>query len=207
MENENPKNEYFVKRETKEKETQARETKKKLKGALFRAVVFVIVAAAVWGVWRSFSNRPDIQEVKGDFFPAQSREHVAVGSSHPEYNSNPPTGGWHYGSPAQTGIYDKELPDEQLIHNLEHGHIWIAYRSDLDQETINKLAEIAKSYSSKIIMVPRAKNNVPIALMAWEYLLKLDTFDESQVTGFIKAHRGRGPEDIPDFGFKDFRQK
>ena len=210
MENENSQNEYILKKEAKEKETHAKESKKKMKKFLVWAVILVVVGFGAWRVLVPIVNapdNPDTSEVKGEFFPAQSREHVATGATHPDYNSDPPTGGWHYNTPAQTGIYDKELPDEQLLHNLEHGHIWIAYRPDLDPAVVEKLAEIAKSTGSKMIMTPRAKNDKPIAIMAWEYLLKLDNFDEVQIKGFIKAHRGKGPESIPDSGFKDFRQK
>jgi len=210
MENENSQNEYFLKREAKEKEVHAKETKSKIKKILVWVVILLVVGFVVWKVVDSVINAPNIVEVKGDFFPAQSREHISLGAAHPEYNSDLPTGGWHYDTPAQAGIYDKELADEQLIHNLEHGHVWIAYRPDLDAETVGKLADIAKSYGSKIIMTPRAKNEKPIALAAWEYLLNLDSFDAIQIEGFIKAHRGKGPENIPAMGepsFKDFRQK
>src|SRR3989344_5078 len=52
---------------------------------------------------------------------------VAVGASHEAYNSNPPTSGPHYEQPSRWGVSQAELPDEQLIHNLEHGGIWISY--------------------------------------------------------------------------------
>lgn len=209
MENENSQNEYFLKREAKEKETHTKEAKKKMKKILAWVVLLLVAGFVAWKVADSVINAPNIVAVKGDFFPAQSAEHISLGAAHPEYNSNPPTGGWHYDTPAQAGIYDKELADEQLIHNLEHGHIWISYRPDLDTAVVDKLAEIAKSHGSKIIMAPRAKNTFPIVLVSWEYLLKLESFDEMQIEGFIKAHRGKGPENIPAMsepGFKDFRQ-
>ena len=209
MENENSQNEYFLKREAKEKETHAKESKKKMKKLLVWAVVLVVAGLGFWTAKLPKFQASDTPEVKGEFFPAQGREHIATGATHPDYSSDPPTGGWHYDTTAQAGIYDKELPDEQLIHNLEHGHVWLSYRPDLDPAVIDKLAEIAKSYGSKIIMAPRSKNTSPIALASWEYLLKLESFDQLQVEGFIKAHRDKGPEKIPAMGepgFKDFRE-
>lgn len=181
--------------------------KRGIKKNLAWAVILFIAGLSFWTLILPMFQVSDTPAVTGEFFQAQNRQHITMGATHPDYNSNPPTGGWHYDSTAQTGIYDKEFVDEQVVHNLEHGHIWISYRPDLNTDTIEKLAKIAKSYGSKIIMTPRAKNDTLIVLVAWEYLLKLDSFDENQISGFIKAYRGKGPENIPDFGFKDFRKK
>ena len=207
MENPDQDNKYFAKKEKKETEATKTHRARKTKAVFKYIVILVILAGAVWGFYRFALKESNIPKI-GEFLPAQSRDHIAFGSQHPTYNSNPPTGGWHYGAAVQTGIYDKEFSDEQVLHNLEHGHVWIAYEPDLDTESINKLAEIAKDYGSKIIMTPRPANDSPIALVAWQYLLKLDTVDENIVRQFIETHRGiAGPEKIPDSGFKDFRQK
>ncbi|KKT81310.1 MAG: hypothetical protein A3B99_03965 [Candidatus Yanofskybacteria bacterium RIFCSPHIGHO2_02_FULL_44_12b] len=196
--------EAFSRREQKNREAAARRRKKTLK----KAVVWAVLILAIFLVVFISSKNETTQEPTNSaeqFFAAQNRDHIKVGESHPAYNSDPPTGGWHYDQPVQSGIYDKEFPDEQLIHNLEHGHVWISYRADLDQESIEKLADIAKDFGSKIVMTLRSKNDTKIALASWEYLLKMDTVDEAATNEFIKDHRGRGPENIVDFGFKDFR--
>ncbi len=50
-----------------------------------------------------------------------SREHIAQGTSGSGYNSNPPSSGPHWTSPAAKGIYDDAHADQEFIHNLEHG--------------------------------------------------------------------------------------
>lgn len=206
MENsDNQENRYFAKKEKKETEAVKIQRAKKTKALFKYLLIFAVIGGAIWFFYQLVSKESDTLKI-GEFFPAQSRDHIAIGSQHPVYNSNPPTGGWHYGAPAQTGIYDREFPDEQIIHNLEHSHIWIAYKSDLDAESINKLAEIAKDYGSKIIMTSRMANDSPIALVVWQYLLKLDNVDEALIRQFIETYRGiAGPEKLPDSGFKDFR--
>ncbi len=197
--------EYLSKKEQRDRDAETRRKKKMFSNILMWGGVAVVIVGAVYGLF--MVAKKDAAKAPGQFYPAQSRDHIEVGAKHDNYNSNPPTGGWHYAEPAQSGIYDKELADEQLIHNLEHGHVWISYRPDLDKASVEKLAQIAKDYGSKIIMTPRAKNDSPIAIMAWQYLLKLDTVDADAINGFIKYYRGHGPEDIPDFGFQDFRGK
>lgn len=202
------KNEYFVKKEEKEKIRNEEKNKQMLQKLLKWGIAFGVFVLLAWSVYSYFKKASD-QSSKpspGQYFQAQSREHISVGKEHPAYNSNPPTGGWHYDQPAQSGIYDKSFPDEQLVHNLEHSHIWIAYKTDLPADQIEKLADIAKDYGSKIIMTPREANDTPIALVAWEHLLKMDMVEEAKVHEFIEAYRGlAGPEKLADFGFKDFR--
>ena len=201
------KNEYFLKKEEKDKIRQEESRNRMMKNGLKWLTVLAVVGLAGWWVYGYFKTASVTMDKKpGQYFQAQSRDHIKVGAEHPAYNSNPPTGGWHYDQPAQSGIYDKPFPDEQLVHNLEHSHVWIAYRSDLPADQMEKLATIAKDYGSKIIMTPRATNESPIAMVAWEYLLKMDTVDEALVREFIDAYRGlAGPEKLADFGFKDFR--
>lgn len=202
------KNEYFAKKELKEKEAQAQLAKRKMRKAGRVIMYLVILVVAVFGVYKLTAR--NYVPPPGQFYSAQSREHIGTGATHPTYNSNPPSGGWHYAAPAQSGIYDKELPDEQILHNLEHGHIWFAYKPDLAPEQIEALAKIAKDYGSRIIMTARAANDSPIAIIAWEHVYKLDAVDvttERQIRAFIDAYRNiAGPErNVPDSGFGDFR--
>ncbi|OGM99787.1 MAG: hypothetical protein A3B91_02175 [Candidatus Yanofskybacteria bacterium RIFCSPHIGHO2_02_FULL_41_29] len=202
------KNEYFMKKQERDEMVRVEKKKKMTKKTIQLFVILAIIGALAWPIYSYFNkaveqaNKP----LPGEYFVAQSRDHITVGQKHEIYNSNPPTGGWHYAQPAQSGIYDKEFPDEQLIHNLEHSHVWIAYRPDLSPDQVEKLADIAKEYGSKIIMTPRVANDSPIALVAWERLLKMDSVDEVLAREFVDAYRGTaGPEKIADFGFKDFR--
>jgi len=202
------KNEYELKKKEKEEIAGTEARKKMIRKLLRWLLLLIVIGLLAWPIYGYFTKTATKQADLGEFFSAQSRDHIDIGASHPAYNSNPPTGGWHYASPTQTGIYDKEFSDEQLIHNLEHSHVWIAYKPDLATDQIEALADIAKSYGSKIIMTKRAANDTKIAIVAWEHLLKMDALDEARIRDFIKAYRGTaGPEKIQDSGFKDFRQK
>src|SRR5258707_536460 len=124
-----PKNEYFQKKEEKEKIQKEGAREQMMKKDMQWLGVLIVVGLIGWWVYGYFRTAAVNQKtLPGEFFKAQSQEHIKVGTTHEAYNSNPPTGGWHYDTPAQTGIYDTPFPDEQLVHNLEHGHIWIAYK-------------------------------------------------------------------------------
>lgn len=121
--------------------------------------------------------------------------HIPVGTKGTGYSSNPPTSGEHYGSEAKWDVYTQPVPDELVIHNLEHGGIWISYKDPNDTELAAKLAQVARRYSTKVIVTPRPQNDAPLAVAAWGRLLKLQTFDEQKIVAFINAYRGKvGPE-------------
>ncbi len=152
----------------------------------------LIVAGGIISILIWLSIQPE-KERPGERFANQGQEHIAAGAEHPAYNSNPPTSGWHYSQPANWGIYQDELPDGNLVHNLEHGGIWISYK-DIDQDTKLNIEALAKKYSNKMIVTPRAKNDAKIAIASWTRLLKLEQFDEAAIVAFIKANKNRAPE-------------
>lgn len=131
-------------------------------------------------------------------FDIISREHIAAGTPGSGYNSDPPTSGVHWPAPVKNGVYDKELADEQLIHNLEHGHVWILYKSDVPDDVKNKLKEIVEGDNWKVVMAPRSKNDTAITLAAWGRLLKMNEPDYEKIKDFIKTYRNRGPEKTPE---------
>src|SRR3989339_880389 len=151
-----------------------------------------IAVVIITGYGLTLLVRQGQQPRPGEEVAIQGQEHIAVGASHPEYNSNPPTSGWHYVQPANWGVSQTELPDEQVIHNLEHGGIWISY-TGIDDATKTALEKIAKS-NSKVIVTPRSKNDAAIVLASWGRLQKLQTLDEQAILAFIDANSNKSPE-------------
>lgn len=127
-------------------------------------------------------------------FQIVSREHIAEGTNGSGYNSNPPSSGPHWASPAGKGIYEESFPDEKLIHNLEHGYIWIAFKKEVGEDAIKQLSDLVKADDYKIVMAPRETNGSKIALVAWGRVLKMDSLDIEKCKEFIRTYRNRGPE-------------
>ena len=129
----------------------------------------------------------------GERMPDQSNDHIRRGDSHPPYNSVPATSGWHYSdefSPARWGIHEGFVPDEVLIHNLEHAGVGIHYNCpDGCEVLVAQLADIVKD-ANKVIMSPYPGMETTIALTAWNYIEKFDEFDEQLIVNFITAHVG-----------------
>lgn len=157
------------------------------------ALLAAVAAVAFAILPQLFSPAETTTGSLGEVYPIQGREHIPVGASHPPYGSNPPTSGPHYERPADWGVYPQQLPDETLVHNLEHGGIWISYK-DVDEETIGRLQQIAARYSVGVVVAPRAANDAKIAVASWGRLLKLDRLDENLVVAFVDANLDKAPE-------------
>jgi hypothetical protein len=163
------------------------------------AVAGVMLVTAL-GIF--LANRGAAAGAPGEHFPAQSRDHIAVGAAHPAYNSDPPTGGWHYDTPWDPGFYEQPVADEYLVHNLEHGHVVISYDcsklADCESAKV-QIRQLMQRYNNwKLVAVPRVNADAAIALTAWGWLEKLDGYDEAKMTAFINAWRDRGPEHTAD---------
>lgn len=176
-------------RGAEERKTRFKKTVKKI---IYWLIGLAIILVAVWRFVVYFSPQgPDFSaavEILG-------REHIADGSSYSDYNSNPPSSGPHYSSPAIVKFYDEELTDEKIVHNLEHGHIWISYKPNLSAEIMKVLKKLA---GNNVIVSPRSKNDTDIALAAWGRLDKFNIengiLDAQRIRDFILRYQNKAPE-------------
>jgi hypothetical protein len=134
-------------------------------------------------------NRP------GEKVVIMNQDHVAPGgAADVVYNSNPPTSGSH-SEAAPWGFNVEEILDENAIHNLEHGGIWISYKN-LDEDAISTLKNIAKRNSASVVVSPRAANDANIAVASWGRVMKLDAIDEEAINQYIRKNKNKSPEPI-----------
>lgn len=180
---------------------QSQEKKGALKSNIIKLVVVGAILLVVGGVIYLFATDKGGPSLLGDFVTEQSRQHITDGSTqHPPYNSNPPTSGPHWPTPQICDIYDKPVPDEAAIHSMEHGAVWISYKDAADKGLSESLKKIVEKNPGKVILSPRPQNDSKIALVSWTRLLKLESFDESKVTEFIKSNRNNSPEPLASCG-------
>ena len=173
----------------------------KFKKLLVWLLVFLVLGGGVYLLAKRSQEKIAERKIYAIQIPDQGRIHIDVGASHPAYNSDPPTSGWHYEEWKSKGVYKEQQPDEGLIHNLEHGYIWISYRSDASPEIIKQL-ESFYGFGKKIIVEPRKENDKIIAIAAWNWLDKFDPVsgdslnDEElkRIDNFIDKYINQGPE-------------
>ena len=155
-------------------------------------------------------------------FPSQNREHVPPAKLPDkfEYNSYPPSSGPHNPQPLVWGEYDEPVPQDALIHNLEHGGIGVQYGPDVSAETVEELTQWYRDDPNGLVLAPipsggkAAKVRDRIVLTAWTAertgagpserigdmrgrLLTCSGFDEAALSDFRDDYRGKGPENFP----------
>jgi len=143
--------------------------------------------------YKAVENTEKLEPI-GQVFENQGQTHIKPSEAHPAYNSNPPTSGWHWVAPARWGIYDRPLIDEQAVHNLEHGGIWISYKN-IDAATLENLKTITRANSQSVILSPREANDSNnIVLASWTRLENMETYDEAKILEFISRNKNNSPE-------------
>ena len=135
--------------------------------------------------------------------PALEGAHsVEAGGTSKRWNTNPPTSGPHFGVAAIFGIYEEEVEIARVVHNLEHGGIYILYGDEVPEETVNQLRDFYEAHKTGTVMAPLDRLGDEFALGAWVvdgdtdsgFLARCTTFDENAVSTFFRTLQFRGPE-------------
>ncbi|WP_049579770.1 DUF3105 domain-containing protein [Streptomyces sp. SBT349] len=112
-----------------------------------------------------------------------SRNHVETDV---EYAMAPPVGGDHAAAWANcdADVYEEELGEENAVHSLEHGAVWVTYNDAAAEADIETLTTRVSStpYS---LMSPLPDQESPIVLTAWGNQLALDSADDPRVAEFF----------------------
>lgn len=150
-----------------------------------------VIGGIIYLVQQRNKNLPGIE------FTNQGREHISSNQEHAEYNSNPPTSGWHSSDwEKDWGIQTDYVDEEYQIHNLEHGGIIIHYQPD----KITNLAELENLFTElqkknkKMLLMPNPKIDTTYALTAWTRLDTFDQYDPERIKTFTNAFYDKGPE-------------
>ena len=108
-----------------------------------------------------------------------------------DYPQTPPVGGQHAPVWLTCGIYDQPVPNENAVHSLEHGAVWITYDPQIPAAEVETLRGLVRGGSHRILS-PYAGLPGPIVATAWGYQLQLDSADDPRLPQFI-AQFEQGP--------------
>jgi hypothetical protein len=99
-----------------------------------------------------------------------------------DYPTSPPAGGPHDAQWLDCGVYDEPIRDENAVHDLEHGTVWISYRPDLDADEVGALAGALPDNG---ILAPYDDLPAPVVITVWERQLRLTGVDDPRLALFL----------------------
>lgn len=155
-------------------------------GAVILVIIIAVTLVIVQQVRVNESREADAaQPIDGvRTFDDVTFEHV---DGPVDYEQSPPVGGDHDPIWTNCGVYTEEVPNENSVHSMEHGAVWITYRPDLDQAEIDELTELVGS-RSYVLLSPYEGLETPIAASAWGLQLTVDSADDPRLTTFLDKY-------------------
>lgn len=112
-----------------------------------------------------------------------------------DYPQDPPAGGAHAPIWLACGVYDEPVREENAVHDLEHGTVWITHDPQLSDEDAEVLAA---QLPENGIMSPREGLPSPVVVTVWGAQLQLDSADDKRLGLFLEEY-GDG-HTAPEFG-------
>jgi hypothetical protein len=167
------------------RKAQARQKRNRLIGIITGSVAAVAVVGLLIGfVVTSATPKPDPSSIAIEglqTYPGLTANHVTTPVDYPQ---NPPVGGDHAAAWLNCGVYAEPVPDENAVHALEHGAVWLAYDpAKLDTDGVDALR--SKLPDSYIVVSPVEGLDSPIVASAWGAQVSLDDPDDARLGSFL----------------------
>ncbi|GAA1272207.1 DUF3105 domain-containing protein [Kitasatospora nipponensis] len=120
-----------------------------------------------------------------------TRNHVTTPVTYP---MTPPVGGDH--NPVwltcMGNVYDKPVQNENAVHSLEHGAVWVTYNDKATADDIKTLSDKVKA-TPYTMMSPFPTEKGTVTLSAWGTQLVVDSAKDPRVEKFFTKYV-QGPQ-------------
>lgn len=109
--------------------------------------------------------------------------HVETAVTYPQ---TPPAGGEHNPMWLNCGVYTEPVPNENAVHSLEHGAVWVTYDPSISESELSALKlKIPTTYA---VLSPFEDIPAPIVLSAWNAQLTVDKADDPRIAKFFEEY-------------------
>lgn len=107
-----------------------------------------------------------------------------------KYNASPPVGGNHsqYWADCTGTVYPNPIANENAVHMLEHGAVWITYKPGLPAAQVAALTKLVAG-QDRTAMSPYPGLKTNVSVQAWGYQLFVDDATDPRIQQFITALR------------------
>lgn len=142
---------------------------------------------------------PDAKKIKGLTYTKEpDHEHV---NGVVTYDATPPVGGKHsqYWADCSGTVYDAAIANENAVHMLEHGAVWITYNADkLPADQLATLQRLVNGVD-RMALSPYPDLKSAISLQTWGYQLFVDNANDPRIEQFVNTLR-YNPKTTPEYG-------
>jgi hypothetical protein len=173
-------------------------------GTAVVAVLAVVVTLVMVGIAQQHAKtKAKAAPVPGVVsYPGLSRLHVTTKVT---YAQTPPVGGNHSAQLLNCGVYTTAVPNENAVHDLEHGAVWITYQPNLPADQVAQIAKLAMAPpivgGSRFVTVsPYPALPSPVVASAWGVQLKLNSAFDTRLADFIARYRIGPLSQAPELG-------
>jgi hypothetical protein len=170
---------------SRRQEKRAVKSRRRLWGWVAAGVIVVVLAG--FGVAMVQASQATISGVQT--FTGITYNHT---TSPVQYAQNPPVGGDHNPVWLNCGIYDQPVPNENAVHSLEHGAVWITYLPSLPASAVEQLRQQVRGRQF-VILSPYENLPAPVVASAWGVQLKLTGADDPRLPRFLNKYV-QGPQ-------------
>lgn len=114
-----------------------------------------------------------------------------------DYPQTPPAGGQHNPAWLNCGVYEEPVPNENAVHSMEHGAVWVTYDPEAlsDDELSTLRSTLPTTY---VILSPFDGLPSPIVLSGWNSQLQVDEVDDPRIAEFLEEYWLS--QDVPEPG-------
>ncbi len=113
-----------------------------------------------------------------------SRDHVTGKVTYPQ---NPPVGGAHSPTWQTCGIYGQPIANENAVHSLEHGAVWITYQPNLDASSVEQLRSLVRGHDHALLS-PYPGLPSPVVISAWGVQLRVSSASDPRLAQFVPKY-------------------
>ena len=99
------------------------------------------------------------------------------------YAQTPPTGGEHSSAWINCGVYTQAVPNENAVHALEHGALWVTYDPSLSSAELETLK--AALPSTYVVLSPFEGLPSPIVVSGWNSQLQVEEASDPRIADFF----------------------
>ena len=183
----NPPGSKMKERRLARQREQRRSQLRKIGGIVAAVIGFILLIYFV-----TSRNSPDTNIEGLQRFPNVQQGHTTEPVTYPEV---PPVGGVHNPAWQNCGIYSQPVANENGVHSLEHGAVWITYQPDSPAAEVEKLETLTRQSGYRLLS-PYPDLPSPIVISAWGYQLQLEQADDARLMQFITSFEQspRAPE-------------